>query len=469
MPYDVNQMNQMFMGQVLGNSPAESFDKGRADAYNEQITRENNDAVRQQRQVAVLRARQKSQDQQLLGQSPTPENYRAYFLKYPEDREAVKSAWDSQSIQQQQSALRTLNDIGGYLKSGKADLAVQALRTRIDAEKAAGQDTADDEALLTHLTDNPKGALSTVNGMIAMVSDPTKAPEGMKAFSDAAKTDADTSLVVQTTPAKVQEAKANASKATTEAAYAPQVIQSDLRTAEASRQKIAADIENMIEGRKLGWAQLNLNQDKLTTDTQLALEKMYQDGAKPDPGSVKVMNDSAAEAVTANALADRVEGLAGQIKVAGLSAGPNATAAEAFKRTFGTQDAYTQIRAETQQILNKMALANRKDMPGAMSDSDRQFLLQGFPPANASPTYVAHYLEVLGKAQRAVAKAEDNKTSWIGANGNLGPAKRDMVIGGYQVAKGTTFPGFSGYLAKRGRQDQPPPTVNTLLQKYGGR
>ena len=465
MPWDVNQMNQLFMGQVLGNSPAESFDKGRTEAYNEAITRENNDAARQ---VALLRVQQKAQDQQLLQQKPTPENYQAYFLKYPEDREAAKEAWNSQSAQQQKSALTTLYNLKGYLQNGKQGEAYTHLRQRIEAEKAAGMDTADDEELLAHIVENPDGAVGVINGMLSMVSDPTKAPEGLSQLATAAKTGAETSLIEQTTPAKVQEAEAAADKATTEANYAPKVIESDLASEHAARQKISAEIQNMTETRKIEWAKLGLEQDKLATTTQLALEKMYQDGAKPDPNSVGVMNASAAEAVTANALAGRMNDLARQVKVAGLSAGPAATAYEAFKKMTGSQNGYTQIRAEVTQILNKAALANRKDMPGAMSDADRQFLLQGFPPQNASPTYVAHYLEVMAKAQASIAQAEDSKTAWIGANGNLGPAKRDMNMGGYQITRGTTFSGFMKYASAKSKQKDPPPTVDTLLGKYGG-
>lgn len=468
MPWDVNQMNQLFMGQVLGNSPAESFDKGRADAYNEKITRENNDAVRQAREVALLRTQQKAKDQEILARQPTPENYQAYFLRYPEDREAAKEAWNSQSAQQQKSALTTLYNLKGYLQNGKQGEAYTHLRQRIEAEKAAGMDTADDEELLAHIVENPDGAVGVINGMLSMVSDPTKAPEGLSQLATAAKTGAETSLIEQTTPAKVQEAEAAADKATTEANYAPKVIESDLASEHAARQKISAEIQNMTETRKIEWAKLGLEQDKLATTTQLALEKMYQDGAKPDPNSVGVMNASAAEAVTANALAGRMNDLARQVKVAGLSAGPAATAYEAFKKMTGSQNGYTQIRAEVTQILNKAALANRKDMPGAMSDADRQFLLQGFPPQNASPTYVAHYLEVMAKAQASIAQAEDSKTAWIGANGNLGPAKRDMNMGGYQITRGTTFSGFMKYASAKSKQKDPPPTVDTLLGKYGG-
>jgi len=468
MPWDVNQINQMFMGQVLGNSPAEAFDKGVQDAYNERITRENNEAIRLERQRALLRAQQKADDQQMLSQSPTAENYSAYFLKYPEDRESAKQAWDAQSSQHQQSTLRTLNDLRGYMSSGNSEQAAAALRARIAAEKAAGQDTADEEELLTHIVSDPGGALSTITGMIAMVSDPTKAPEGIKTFADTAKAEADTALTTGLTPSKVREAEAVASKAETEARYAPAEAESDLRTAQANREKISADIRNMAEGRKIEWARLNLDQDKLTTQTELALETLYQNGAKPDAGSVKVMNEAAASAVTANALATRATDLAQRIKVAGMSAGPFATAAEAYRRATGGQNTYTQLRSEVTQMLNKMALEGRANMPGAMSDADRKFLLQGFPPANASPTYVAAYLETLAKAQASVARAEENKTSWIGANGNLGPSKRDMEIGGYQIAKGTTFPGFMNYINKRATRNEAPPAVGTLLQKYGG-
>jgi hypothetical protein len=68
-------------------------------------------------------------------------------------------------------------------------------------------------------------------------------------------------------------------------------------------------------------------------------------------------------------------------------------------------------------------MKGRANMPGAMSDADRKFLLQGLPQSNASGAYISHWLETMAHAQEVNAKMADRKASWISANGNLGTSK----------------------------------------------
>lgn len=464
MPWDVNQMNQLFMGQVLGNSPAESFDKGRTEAYNEAITRENNDAARQARQVALLRVQQKAQDQQLLQQKPTPENYQAYFLKYPEDREAAKEAWNSQSAQQQKSALTTLYNLKGYLQNGKQGEAYTHLRQRIEAEKAAGMDTADDEELLAHIVENPDGAVGVINGMLSMVSDPSKAPEGLSQIATAEKTNADTNLTVQTTPAKVQEAQAVADEATVKAENAPRVIESDLKTAEANRQKTSAEITDMVEKRKLGWAQLNLDQDKLETETQLKLEELHQKAGYLDAGATKVINDSVASAQQNYALADRAKSLADSFAATPMTGGWQATAVTAWKGFWGTQDGVSGLRQTYQALINSQAVKNLP--PGPASDKDIQLAKQGFPPPNAGKDYIVSFLRGMEKMQRIAAQNDDRRANWIAANKSLAPAKTDLNVGGVLIPAGTTFNEFNNGQLKSGRTKEGPP--RDYITMFGG-
>jgi hypothetical protein len=178
------------------------------------------------------------------------------------------------------------------------------------------------------------------------------------------------------------------------------------------------------------------------------------------------MNDSVGEAVESQQSAAMIRDMAGRFKALGQSGVPAfITPAEWFKRVTGNQDSYTQIRNEYTRLINTEALKGRKNMPGAMSDADRNFLLQGFPKQNASGAYISHWLETMAHAQEVNAKLADRKASWISANGNLGTSKTDLDVGGVKVPRGTSFGQFVTQVGAA--NSSLPSGISALADKYG--
>lgn len=461
MPWDINQINQAFLGQVLGNSPAQAFDAGRLQAKEERIFDENRAAAIEAARQKALAEQKKVADRELLGRNPTPENYRAYFLAYPEDRESTKAAWDNLSVQNQQSHLRTLHDLRGYLSTGKYNEAANSLRARIEADKAAGEDVADDEAMLAQIVSNPKGALGVVDYVIASVSDPTKTPEGIKTLGENQRAS-------ELQPGLVRKGMAEADSATTDAQYRPQVIQSDLATAQAQRQRMIDQTANEIADLAIKRDALQFNRDKLAADVEMALARLDADLSQVGPDAHAEANKAISEAISSTALADRAKNLADKFAASEVGGwGWASTARDAFKGSFGGQDPVTALRQEYQRIVNSQAVKNLP--PGPASDKDIQLALQGFPPANAGKDHIVSFLRGMEKMQRASAQMADNRATWVSKNGSLGPARRAFVVDGWKIPAGMTFLQQQQAMSKLQADPVGPDAEAVIARARGGR
>lgn len=410
--------------------------------------------------AALMQMYQDQQDQKALwGQlqaNPNPKNTFAYISRFPQHAEPIAKAFQMLDGKQQEGELRTIADVTAMLDGGNNQAAYDAITAREAADHAAGLDTSQYSALKQMILQDPKTARGMAHLTLGAVA-PDKYGANLKGISEAYTEDATRAPKVALTTAQAQEAGVKAQ-------MAPQVIQSNLDTGQAQRQRMAAQTANEQADLRLKSEGLALDRDKFTSNMQLELMKLQQTGIKPEGDSLKLMNDAAASAVEANMLADRQEDLAARIKVADLGRWGNAR--EFLKATTGSQDYATQLRAEYTQVKNSAAVANRKSMPGAMSDADREFLLKGFPSDNAPGEYWARFLGVMAQAQRLVAKSEDRKAQWISANGSLGNAKGDINVAGTMIPRGTSF---SEFMSTKPGQKGLPSGIGALAQKYGGK
>lgn len=472
MPWDVNQINSAFMEQSLGGGMGQAFDQGRIQAKEERIfdqdramaledrDRKIAEAQRQLRE-AMERKAQKAADQQLLATKPTREAYQAYFLRYPEEREAAQQAYGSYSTQQQQDVLSNLHNTRGYLMGGKVQEAADSLRARIAAEKKAGTDTADEEQMLQQLMTDPNSALATVNGLIAAISDPAKTPEGTAKLEESGR-------AAEVQPAKVRQEVATAGKLETEAQYAPQVIETDLATKVAQQERWAAQTANEVADMAIKRDSLELDRDKLQSTIQLELDKLDRQGTQLDAGARAEVNKTVGEAASSLALADRAKNLADRFAASSArGAGWRSDFAEWAKGAYGNQDPVSGLRAEYQRIVNQQAVKNLP--PGPASDKDIELAKQGFPPPTAGKDYVVSFLRGMEKMQRAAAQSLDRRANWISTNGSLSTSRRDMDVGGVLVPAGTTYTEFERNAGKVGRRGETPAGVQSIINKYGGR
>lgn len=142
-----------------------------------------------QRQVAQAQLQRQLGQQQMLDTAtrqfianPTPQNVRALAALNPQGFAAIKSQHDMQTADQQRQDLQDMTAVAGYLRAGKGDDAASIVQRRIDAMKAAGQDTAPMDQLLSTIQNNPEAAKGMINYSLAAVLGPDKFGEAFPAL-----------------------------------------------------------------------------------------------------------------------------------------------------------------------------------------------------------------------------------------------------------------------------------------------
>lgn len=408
----------------------------------------------------IIRQRRMRQDFAAVSADPTANNIARFGMAYPEALKGLKDAYDLMNAGQKQAAAKASADVYGYLKAGDGNGAIRILQQHMDAAQSTGEDVSAYPQMIEAIRQNPKAAqaLAGINLSLA-------APES---FEKAYATIGDERRSDELQPDLVRKGKAEAGIKETEQRFAPQKAESELATAQAQRQKIAADIANDAARLALDRDKLELDRDALTSNIQLKLDEADRLGTQLSEGAKKEVGTAVGNAASSLALSDRAQGLADRFQASGVGGyGWGSSAREAFRGVFGQQDAITGLRNEYQQIVNQQAVKNLP--PGPASDKDIQLAKQGFPPANASKEYIVSFLRGMAKMQQAVAGGEQRKADWISANGSLGTSRQDRDVGGVQVPAGTTFIEFDRNAVKRGRQGEAPAGIQSIISKYGGR
>ncbi len=151
----------------------------RGDQQRQALLSLQQDELRQRQQVFQAQqaeAAQKVQQQQAyeaaVGEfikNPSAQAAAELQMRFPEQREAIKGGWDTKEKAAQDGDLRELAAIFGYLNAGATDKAKAAIQRRIEADKAAGQDTSDDEAVLALIDENPEQAKGVTAHLLASV------------------------------------------------------------------------------------------------------------------------------------------------------------------------------------------------------------------------------------------------------------------------------------------------------------
>lgn len=80
-----------------------------------------------------------------LPQAQQPQAIIALMQKYPKQSEALKRSWDAQDDAVKSADFKAAAEVYSFVQNGAPEKAAALLRKRIEADKAAGLDTADDE------------------------------------------------------------------------------------------------------------------------------------------------------------------------------------------------------------------------------------------------------------------------------------------------------------------------------------
>lgn len=396
----------------------------------------------QAQQLAIQQKQQAAQAQQqaltALANNPnaTGNDYGRVMTQMPQLSEQLTKAWAARNADQQQAMVSDLSQWGAAIKNGAPQIAVQQMNARADAmEKAAGGPTPESQAMRTNaqvVEAHPAFALGMIQAKLSAHPDGTKVATTLSALG---KEDRDTALA----PAELAIKKAEAGIKGAEAAVAPTKIATDI-----------ANTQSQITDRA---KRFGLDSDKLTTETQIKLAEMAQKNGELPEFVAKDISAATTESMAAqqssarmNQLATQIEGAAGE-----LGSGVTAKTGELWKKTFGSQNELSRLRAEYSRIVTPAAMAAYKTVAsGSTSDKDIETAMVGVPKDTDSPERMAQFLRGAAKLQVYDSVLNNAKSEWLGAVRNLGKAARDIEVDGVKVPAGTTFKGFADqYVAKK--------------------
>lgn len=454
MPWDINQINREFMSNLP--QPGEAFQAGQDESFKRRVLEAQIATQQQQAALAQQRAKQKQIDVQSFIAKPTAQGAAALQAAYPEDMAAFKESWATRDADTQKNDLREMSAIHGYLKSGMPDRAKVLVQQRIDADKAAGQNTTEDEQFLAAINEDPNKA----SGLMALMLAPIVGPEK---FDSVYKNVGDSERANAKLPGEVALTEAQAGKAAVEAEMAPAIIETEIadKRSEIARRAQQSAIER--EANAISRDRVALDRDALFTNTQLKLDEMAQTGTEVKGASLDEMTKAVTSAQANEALANRTSSLANRFAASNVAGRGWASAAtESLAGAFGNQDPVTALRGEYEQIKNSQAIKNLP--PGPATDRDIQIAMRGFPPATASKEYVVSFLRGLEKLQRKTAQADQRRGDWISSNGTIGTAKRPIVVDGWTVQPGTTFAQFNKNMLSLDELD--PQSLDEIEERY---
>lgn len=136
---------------------------GQSQAYTDHLRQQT-----QQGYVATREQEEYSRQAQEAIESGDPRRISALIARFPQFKDALKTSWDQTDVLEQRSNLRQAAGIWSALNSGNTQAAVSQLEARIQADRTAGRDTADDEEELALLRSGDPKAINTVKGKLGL-------------------------------------------------------------------------------------------------------------------------------------------------------------------------------------------------------------------------------------------------------------------------------------------------------------
>lgn len=388
---------------------------------------------------------------------PSVENYRRLILLNPGQHEAFKEMAGGLEEEQRNGDVRDLSAIRGHLYADNPAGAKAILERRIAADKRAGHDSADDEEILRLIEANPKAAAGMVDYALVGHMGVDKWGDAFGKVGEARRADAELPGKLANTRADTALKGAQADKARVEAELAPEATRAEIDAKRTATAYQRAQID-------LAAQRLDLDRDTLESNISLKIEEMSQKGVEISAGSEKAMTDAVVGAETARALSGRAKGLAEKLATSKAGGGIFATTTSILTGLTGDQSEVTRLRTTYKELMTQQAIQNLP--PGPASDKDIKLVLGGFPPPNASKETLVSFLNGMAKLQELVANTRQAQADWISGNGNIGRAKRDLIVNGVTVPAGTTFGEFSKSQAAYERREATPSTRSYM--RFGG-
>jgi hypothetical protein len=178
-----------------------------------------NDQLQMQQQQAALAQQQALQAARAQAfQSPTADNFARLMAMDPKSSEAYQRAWTTKNTEQQQSLASDLLQWGAAIKSGKPQVAAEALTRRADMleQQNGGQPTQDSRAMRLQAqlaAEHPEFALGQIQALLAANPNGKDAAETLAKFGTEQR-------AAEQAPGALRKVNADADKAVADAATA---------------------------------------------------------------------------------------------------------------------------------------------------------------------------------------------------------------------------------------------------------
>jgi hypothetical protein len=419
-------------------------------------------AAQQKIQDDQLAAQQKAQDDQLAAQQKAMREQQrqdlvakylttgdssmlpSIIMQFPEMRESVNTMVEVKGEAYKQDQTSFFARVVPALKSGRGDVALDVIKTRVSALEQSGSDPQQLETLKTAqkaLESGDQNAIRQIAALaeLSLATYDDKYAASMKALGENARAD-------QMQPSTVQKSQAEAQIKQSEAQYANANNQATL-------QSKLAGIEVALRNASTNEERARLEREKATVELRMKMAK----GVDIPPDMRTVQDNAAKQAVAArNAASNSLILADGFSKLPeGRFLGRGYTGFEEWVRSqLGGEDKLTELRQQYKTLRNKLVGVDAADFK-PLSNTDLQMLMGGYPDENSSPKYIAKFLRTYAKAQEISARNEEAKTEWISQVGNMGSAKQPIEINGVVVPKGTSY---SKYIRSLGGNPTGKPT-----------
>jgi hypothetical protein len=358
------------------------------------------------------------------------QDYEALASRLPKDQAEVILQVSQRMGERKLNEQRTIGgQVYAAINSGNTPVAMEILRKESEAAKNSGQnDVAQGWDTWSKLIEiNPTNAKGTIGELLASL------PGSKDQLASA--------IAASKAPSEIRTLQAGATQQEVIARNTPQRLDLENRQTAANIRNIDDQIRDRTNRFNLDSSRLRLDQDRLQSDVEA---RLYESNQKLttvlDATGVKIVNDAAVAASSAQQSAGRMLDLADQLSKQPRFSGAAASVSEWLKQTTGNQDVVSQLRTEYTRLRNSQAIKSLP--PGVATDKDIELALKGIPPETANPATLASFLRGMAKMSQIEAVTEEAKADWVSSNGSLGRARSDIDIGGIQVPRGTSYPEF---------------------------
>lgn len=324
----------------------------------------------EKKQAAMEAARQYQLDIEAVSKNPSAKAYADLALKYPQQREAYKQAWEQLDAGQRKAQGEAALQTAFALESGNPNAAKKVIQSRITALENSGEDASHEKLILGAIDANPTAVRGELLRWAAYTQDPEKFAENFGKLGQEQRAQEVQPDAVREAGAKADGAVADATTKSVQAKYADQGALLDLEKKGWDIKALQADIDYKKQSTRI--AAMNAAYNRESNDLKRQELQQKINTAKVDLDNK--LRDRADEARTQIDGAKAVTTLIDEI-FADNDSLEAASGASAWRAKIPGTKART-ISGKIEQVSNTLALLNIDKLKGPTSDRDILFLKQ---------------------------------------------------------------------------------------------